>query len=191
MVIDDAGQINLVHALEVEREDVDLPHSIGRRPFKAPDFGRAFVGLHRRVADTGGIDCLPDLLRTDGQAFVHAKFIADAAHAVLRVVSAVGNDTFLQFCALFADFLARWFAAETTDALFAIRFYPRADGVGLDAKNLGNILPISTAIDRFDGKQLRFKRDWRAAVDLFTNRNGLAGIQRWGCGFLWFVLIPE
>ena len=65
VVVDDAHQIDLVHALEVEREDVDLPHRIGYRTLKAPDFGRAFVGPGWWAANAGGIDCLPDLLWTD------------------------------------------------------------------------------------------------------------------------------
>ena len=52
-------------------------------------------------------------------------------------------------------------------------------------------MKIGTAVDRLYGKQFRFKSNWRAAVDLFSNRNSLASVQGRRFRFLGFVLVPE
>ena len=64
-------------------------------------------------------------------------------------------------------------------------------GVGRATQDFGNVVPVGTAVDRLDGEQLRFKRNWWAAVNLFATGNCLAGIQGWRFGFLGFVLTPE
>jgi hypothetical protein len=79
---------------------------------------------------------------------------------VLRVLGAVGNDPFLEFGALFANYFVRRFAAKTFDTFVPVQLQPIADGSRIDPQDLGNVLTISSAIDRFDGQHLGFE-DYR------------------------------
>ena len=67
VIVDDPDQVDLVHALEVEGEDVGLPHRVGHRTFEPAHLGWTLVGYRGRVANTGGVDRLAYFLRTDGQ----------------------------------------------------------------------------------------------------------------------------
>lgn len=49
-----------------------------------------------------------------------------------------------------------------------------------------SIMPVSTAVDCLDGQQLRFKSNWRTAVDLFSGRNRLPVSRGADVGFLDF-----
>jgi hypothetical protein len=44
----------------------------------------------------------------------------DATNTMLWVSRTMGQDVFFKLSALFADYLARWFAAKTTEAIFGI-----------------------------------------------------------------------
>jgi hypothetical protein len=53
MVVDHAHQIDRVHPLEMEGEDVDLPQRVGDVFLKAPDLRTPSILLNRRVAQAG------------------------------------------------------------------------------------------------------------------------------------------
>jgi len=111
VIVDDPDQVDLVHAFEIEGEDVRLPHGVGHRALEPAHLSRAFVTLGRRVAHTGVIDRLAYLLSTDRKPIFRTQLVPDAAHTVVRVLGAVGNDPFLELGALFANYFVRRLAA--------------------------------------------------------------------------------
>ena len=191
VIVDDPDQVDLVHTFEVEGEDVGLPHRVGHRTFEPAHLSRAFVGYRRRVAHTGGVDRLAHLLRTDGQPLFRAQLVADTAHTVIWVLGAVGNDPFLEFGALFAYYFVRGLAAQTFEPLIPIQLQPIAYGRRIDVQDLGNVLPIGSAVDRFDGKHLGLEDNWGTAADPLPGRDRLARVRSPGDLFLCLGRFPE
>jgi len=191
VIVDDPDQVDLVHAFEIEGEDVRLPHGVGHRTFEPAHLSRAFVRHRRWVAYTCGVDCLAYFLRADGKTFFGSQFVPDAAHSVARVLSAVGDDPFLEFGALFAHYFVRGLAAQTFDTLIPIQLQPIADGRRIDTQDLGNVLPIGSAVDRFDGKHLGLENNWGTATDLLPGRDRLARVRSPGGLFLCLGRFPE
>jgi hypothetical protein len=191
VIVDDPDQVDLVHALEIEGEDVGLPHGVGHRPFEPAHLSRAFVRHRRWVAHTCGVDGLAHFLGTDGKTFFGPQFVPDAPHSVVRVLGAVGDDPFLELGALFAHYVVRGLAAQTFDPLIPIQLQPIADGRRIDTQDLGNVLPIGSAVDRFDGKHLGLEDNWGTAADLLPGRDRLARVRSPGDLFLCLGRFPE
>jgi hypothetical protein len=191
VVIDDPDQIDLVHAFEVEREDVDLPHGVGCRTLEAAHLGRAFVGHRGRITYTGGIDCLAHLLGTDSESVFQTQFVADTAHPVVRMLTTVSDDPFLQLRALFADRNTGRLSTQARKALVTMDLHPLADGGGFDTEDLGYILLIGSRVDSFDSQDFGFEGNRRTAMDLLLGRYCFSRVRGPGFPFLGLGWLPE
>ena len=56
VVVNDPDQVDRVHPLELEGEDINLPERVGYRPLETPDLWWTPLCLHRRVAEPCVID---------------------------------------------------------------------------------------------------------------------------------------
>ncbi len=83
--------------------------------------------------------------------------LAVTAHTVLRVLGTVSDDPFLEFGALFAQYFVRGLAAQALDTFIPIQLQPIAEGRRIDTQDLGDVLPVGSTIDRFDGQHLGFE----------------------------------
>ena len=96
VIVDDPDQVDPVHPLQLEGEDVDLPKRVGHRPLEATDLGRTPASFGRRLTQVGLVDHAAHRLGTDREAFIAAELVADAADAVLRMGLPVGLDAILE-----------------------------------------------------------------------------------------------
>ncbi len=78
---------------------------------------------------------------------------------MVRVLGAVGDDPFLEFGALFAQYFVRGLAAQALDTFIPVQLQPIADGRRIDPQDLGYILAIGSTIDRFDSQHLGFENN--------------------------------
>jgi len=96
MVVQDSDEIDRIHPLELEGEDIDLPQRVGARTLEATKLRRTSTRLWRRIAQSGFVHHRADLLRTDFESFVTPQIVADAPHAVLRIRPTQGDDLLLE-----------------------------------------------------------------------------------------------
>jgi hypothetical protein len=65
MIIDNPHQVDRIHPLELEGEDVDLPQGVRKLLLEPPHPSRLSARLHRPIAKTGIVDHTAHRLRTD------------------------------------------------------------------------------------------------------------------------------
>ena len=70
VVVDDPDQVHAVHPLELEGEDVDLPHRVGYGPLEAPHLDRPTTRLWRWLTQIGFVDHTAHRLRAHRQPLV-------------------------------------------------------------------------------------------------------------------------
>jgi hypothetical protein len=103
VIVDDPHQVDAIHALELEREDVDLPQGVGQRPLETPNPWGTTVRRRGRLAQARLVDHRADFLCAHLQPFVAPEVITNPPDSVLRVLPAMGQDPLLQSRTLLAD----------------------------------------------------------------------------------------
>ena len=86
VIVDQTDQVDPVHPLQLEGEDIGLPHRVGQRSFEAAHLGWTTVRHRWLIAQACIVDRRADLLGADLQTFVSAQLVPDAANTVLRVI---------------------------------------------------------------------------------------------------------
>ena len=96
MIVDDPDQIDRVHPLEMEGEDVHLPHRVGTRALEAPRRHPTPVWLGWRITQLRIIDYCADLLCADLDPFMAPQLVSDPTDSVLRILPPKRHDLLFQ-----------------------------------------------------------------------------------------------
>ena len=124
MVVDDPDQIHRVHALEMEGEDVGLPHRVRARALETSRRPLTPAWLRWQITQVGLIDHGAHLLRAHLQPLVTPQIVADASHSVLGILPPQCQDLLFEHRALAAHGDRRRLAAQPCHPAFGVVLLP-------------------------------------------------------------------
>jgi hypothetical protein len=150
VVIDDPDQVDPVEPLELEGEDVDLPHRVRQRALEAPRGRGASLRSGRWVAETGRVHHAADLLRTYGKTLFAAQLVADPTHPMLGMLAAMREDLLLELAALLANGNRRRATAHPRNPALAVLLVPLAERRGTHPDHRRNVEPLRSVLQGFD-----------------------------------------
>ncbi len=189
VIVQDADEVDRVHPLELEREDVDLPHRVRARALETPDPRRAASRLRRWMAQARLVDHRAHLLRADVDRFVAPEIVPDPSHAVLGILSTQGDDLLLQQRALIAYRDRRGFPTQPLHPGFGVVLPPLVDRAGAHADQLADLGCRKTGVQRLEGQDLDLHGQRRRALDPPLRLLDLPRVAGGMCG--WGALLPS
>jgi hypothetical protein len=99
MIVDDPHQVDRIHPLELEGEDVDLPQGIRKLPLEPPHPGRLPARLHRRIAKTRIVNHTAHRLGTDPKPLLPPQLVPDPSYPGLGILAGFLFDPSLELLA--------------------------------------------------------------------------------------------
>ncbi len=88
VIVDDPHQVDRIHPLELEGEDVDLPQGVWKLLLEPPHPGRLPASLYRGIAKTRVVDHPAHCLGTDLKPLLPPQVIPDPSYPGFRVLPA-------------------------------------------------------------------------------------------------------
>jgi hypothetical protein len=158
VVIEDPDQVDPVESLELEGEDIDLPHGVGQRAFEAPWSGLASVRHRWRVAKPCGVHHAAHLLRTYREAVFATQLVSDPTHTVLGIVLTVGEDLLLELRALLTHRDRGGAPRQTRNSLLAVLSVPVRERRRPHANHRRDVAPVGAALQSLDRQELHLHR---------------------------------
>ena len=89
VIIDDPNQIDPVHPLEFESENIDLPKRVRHAPFKTPNFRTPAFRFYRSITESRLVHYSANRLGADRKPLVPAKTVADPPNPGFGIVLSV------------------------------------------------------------------------------------------------------